>query len=210
MSAVEGVKRNSNKLRGTIKETLEGGATHFDGPDANLIKFHGMYQEDDRDERTARMKAKQDPKHILMVRTKIPGGQVTAEQYLALDAIADRLANGTLRITTRQDIQFHGVLMTTVKELIQVINKVKMTTFGGCGDVERNVMCTAIPRKTKAHAELLETAKQISGATLPKTNAYVQIWLDGEKVKLEDEPANDPLYNDAYLPRKFKTAMVIP
>ncbi|MBI3828201.1 MAG: NADPH-dependent assimilatory sulfite reductase hemoprotein subunit [Planctomycetes bacterium] len=210
MSEVEGVKRNSNKLRGTIKETLASGATHFEGPNANLIKFHGMYQEDDRDERSARMKAKQDPKHILMVRTKIPGGQVTAEQYLALDGMADKLANGTLRITTRQDIQFHGVLMSGVKELIAAISHARLTTFGGCGDVERNIMCTAIPRKTAMHAELFETAKAISNALLPKTNAYFQIWLDGEKLKLEDEPAIDPIYTDAYLPRKFKTAMMIP
>jgi len=210
MSDVEGVKRNSNKLRGTIKEVLAGEASHFDGPNANLIKFHGMYQEDDRDERNKRNKAKQEPAYILMVRTKIPGGHLTAEQYLVLDGLTNKLADGTMRITTRQDIQFHGVLMGNVKELIKSINLAKMTTFGGCGDVARNVMCAAAPYKTPAHAEMLATAIQISNLTLPKSNAYFEIWLDGEKLKLDEEPAVDPLYSDAYLPRKFKTAMIIP
>jgi len=210
MSVVEGHKRNSNALRGTIQEVLSGTANHFEGPDANLIKFHGIYQEDDRDERAKRAKARQDPAYILMVRTKIPGGHLTPDQYLALDGFVDKLADGSLRITTRQDIQFHGVLIGNLKDLLKAIQKARLTTFGGCGDVQRNVMASPVPRNTPAHGQIHEDALAISNALLPKTKAYFEIWLDGEKVKLDGPEPLDPLYTDQYLPRKFKTAIIIP
>ena len=211
MGEVEGIKRNSRQLRGSIRETLQSGTSHFTGGDTALIKYHGIYQQDDRDQRIARMKAKQEEAFMLMVRTKIPGGGLTAEQYLALDRLSDGLANGTLRITTRQDIQFHGVLIGGLRELIQRINAAQVTTFGGCGDVERNVMATAAPFDTPVHREVQRAAKELSDALLPKTRAYFEVWLNGEKIKLESQPEPlDPLYTDAYLPRKFKTAIAIP
>jgi sulfite reductase beta subunit-like hemoprotein len=206
---VEDVKKQSNQLRGTIGESLSKTSATFDADEKTLIKFHGMYQEDDRDERVARQKAKQDPRWILMVRTKIPGGGLTGEQYIAIDRLATLWANGTLRITTRQDIQFHGVLKANVRDLVRSINEVKMTTFGGCGDVERNVMASPMPFHTPAHQEVQKLAREVSHALLPSSNAYFEVWLGGKKVELSEEKA-DPLYGPTYLPRKFKTAIIVP
>ena len=219
MSNVEDVKKNSHQLRGTLPESLASGSPQFSDDEKHLIKFHGIYQQDDRDERIERQKAKQDAAWILMVRSKIPGGGLSAEQYLALDRLADEFGNGTLRITTRQDFQFHGILKSDVKQLIRKINDAQVTTFGGCGDVERNVMATPAPFDTPAHREVQRVARELSHELLPKTNAYFEVWLNGEKVKinptdrsdqknLSDQP--DPLYGETYLPRKFKTTIVLP
>ncbi|MCZ7645095.1 MAG: NADPH-dependent assimilatory sulfite reductase hemoprotein subunit [Planctomycetota bacterium] len=209
MSAEE-IKKNSRGLRGTVAETLAGGAASFSKPDQNVIKFHGIYQEEDRDQRIARIKAKQDRAWILMVRTKLPGGQLTAKQYLALDKLCDELGNGTLRITTRQDFQFHGVVQQDLKPLIRKLNEVEVTTFGGCGDVERNVVASPAPFADEVHREVQRLAQEISAATLPATRAYFEIWLDGAKLPREAPAEPDPLYKDVYLPRKFKTAIVAP
>jgi sulfite reductase (ferredoxin) len=208
---VEDVKKNSQQLRGTLKETLAANTPTFSDDEKVLIKFHGMYQQDDRDERVARQKAKEEPKWIVMVRSKIPGGELKAEQFLALDTLTDKLANGTMRITTRQDIQFHGVLKSDVKELIRGINEVRLTTYGGCGDVSRNVVATPAPFDTPVHNEVQRTAQAISDALLPRSRAYMEVWLNGEKVKLSETPESaDPLYGDTYLPRKFKVAIIVP
>jgi sulfite reductase (ferredoxin) len=208
---VEDVKKQSQQLRGTLKESIEANTPKFSDDEKVIIKFHGMYQQDDRDERMPRMKAKQEPAWIVMVRSKIPGGQLTGEQYLALDTLTDRLANGTMRITTRQDIQFHGVLKSDVKELIRGINEIRLTTYGGCGDVSRNVVATPAPFDTPIHNEVQRVAQEISDAMLPRSKAYMEVWLNGEKVKLSNEPEPpDPLYGDAYLPRKFKVAVIVP
>jgi sulfite reductase (ferredoxin) len=206
---VEEIKKQSKNLRGTLSDSLTKSSAAFDADERNLIKFHGMYQEDDRDERITRQKAKLDPKWILMVRSKIPGGGLTGEQYLAIDRLATLWANGTLRITTRQDIQFHGVLKCNVRDLVRSINEAKVTTFGGCGDVERNVMASPMPFHTLAHQEAQKLAREVSNALLPTTNAYFEVWLGGKKVELGEEKP-DPLYGETYLPRKFKTAIVIP
>ncbi|MBE7466210.1 MAG: NADPH-dependent assimilatory sulfite reductase hemoprotein subunit [Planctomycetes bacterium] len=206
MGNVEEVKKNSQGLRGTIAETLARKDACFNDTDQHVIKFHGLYQEDDRDERMARIKAKEEPAYILMVRCKLPGGKLSAAQYLAMDQICGDLGNGSLRVTTRQDFQFHGVLLGNVKELIQKIYAAEVTTFGGCGDVERNVVATPAPFAEPMYREIQEAAQQLSAATLPKTRAYFDVWLDGEKLKREDEP--DPLYKDVYLPRKFKSAIL--
>jgi len=207
---VEEVKLASNQLRGTLQESLATAAPTFTDDEKHLIKFHGMYQQDDRDERITRQKAKEEPAWMLMVRSKIPGGGLTGEQYLALDKLVDSLGNGTLRITTRQDIQFHGVLKSNVKELIRKINEAQVTTFGGCGDVERNVMASPLPFDSSALIEAQRQAKELSNALLPQTKAYMELWLNGEKVKLDSnaEPV-DPLYGPTYLPRKFKTAIAV-
>jgi sulfite reductase beta subunit-like hemoprotein len=208
---VEDVKKDSQQLRGTLKESLASNTPTFTEDEKVLIKFHGMYQQDDRDERIQRQKAKQDPAWSVMVRSKIPGGSLTGEQYLSLDSLTDRLANGAMRITTRQDIQFHGVLKCNAKELLQRINEIRLTTYGGCGDVSRNVVACAAPFDTSVHNEVQRTAQAISTALLPTSKAYMEVWLNGEKVPLDPTPEKpDPLYGDAYLPRKFKVAIIVP
>src|SRR6516162_3241434 len=154
-SAVEGIKENSRALRGTIGEDLAKDSDHFGEQDKQLLKFHGSYQQEDRDARKARRGEGLGKHFMFMVRCKIPGGRVTAEQYLALDKLADAYGNGTLRFTSRQGIQFHGVLKSNLKDTIAGINATLLTTLGACGDVERNVMaCPAPHRHDAAHDEL--------------------------------------------------------
>ncbi len=204
-SKVEATKRGSRHLRGTIKETLAGEATHFDEADATLLKFHGSYQQDDRDERRALRDSGQEKAYIFMVRLAIPGGVVTADQYLTLDQLADTHGNGSLRVTTRQGFQFHGVLKKNLKATIAEVNKALLTTISACGDVERNVMSCPAPLDDEPHRLLRETAREIAVQLRPASRAYYEIWLD------EDEVVNtqdaEPFYGDTYLPRKFKTGI---
>lgn len=204
-SKVEGHKRGSRHLRGTIRQTLDGTATHFDEADANLLKFHGAYQQDDRDQRRALRDSGQDKAHQFMVRMAIPGGAVTANQYLALDELADRHANGSLRVTTRQGFQLHGVLKSNLKATIAEINHTLLTTLSACGDVERNVMACPAPIDDEPHALLRRIAPEIAKALRPASRAYHEIWLDEEEiVSTQNE---EPFYGDTYLPRKFKTGI---
>ena len=209
-SPVERIKRDSRNLRGTLVESLQDpltGAIRED--DTVLIKFHGSYQQDDRDIRDERRRQKLEPAYSFMIRTRLPGGVCTPTQWLQLDEIARRYANGTLRITTRQAFQFHGVIKTELKTTMQAINASLMDTLAACGDVNRNVMASANPVETRAHPVVHEWAKQLSEHLLPQTRAYHEIWLDGEKVaSTEDEV--EPLYGPTYLPRKFKAAIVVP
>ncbi|MBX6320776.1 MAG: NADPH-dependent assimilatory sulfite reductase hemoprotein subunit [Rhodospirillaceae bacterium] len=207
LSEVEGVKARSRHLRGTIAENLAAGTTHFDGADANLLKFHGSYQQYDRDSATARKQAGREKAWQLMVRAKIPGGRLTPAQYLALDALADEYGNGTLRITTRQGIQLHGVLKDDLKATIARINAAMLTTLGACGDVVRNVITTPAPIADAVHRRLEEDARRLSAHFLPRTGAYHEIWLDGEPVEGGER---EPLYGNTYLPRKFKIALAAP
>ena len=204
-SKVEGIKRGSRHLRGTIKETLAGPATHFDEPDANLLKFHGTYQQDDRDARRALRDSGQEKAFMFMVRVAIPGGVVTADQYLKLDELADVCGNGSLRVTTRQGFQFHGVLKERLKETIAGVNQVLLTTISACGDVERNVMACPAPLDDEPHALLRQTARDIAVQLRPASRAYYEIWLDEEELVNTQE--DEPFYGDTYLPRKFKTAI---
>ena len=204
-SKVEVAKRHGKHLRGAIAETLASEATHFAEDDVSLLKFHGSYQQDDRDLRRAREAAGQEKAYAFMVRVAIPAGAITAEQYLGLEEIADEHGNHTLRVTTRQGFQFHGVLKGDLKATIAGINQKLLTTIAACGDVERNVMGCSAPLGDADH----ETVRQVAGAIArelrPATRAYHEIWLDGEKeVSTEEE---EPFYGDRYLPRKFKTAV---
>ncbi len=204
-SAVEGIKEASRQLRGSIADELRSGVDHFNDANKNLIKFHGSYQQEDRDARKTRRKEGVGKYYMFMVRCKIPGGRVTADQYLAIDELAGRYANGTLRFTTRQGIQLHGVLMKDLKATIAGINESLLTTLGACGDVERNVMaCPAAFDPVRR--QLQKLADRIADYFAPRTRAYHEIWLNGNRVS---EPAeiDEPIYGKSYLPRKFKTGL---
>ena len=209
-SPVERIKRDSRLLRGTLAESLQDpltGAIRED--DTVLIKFHGSYQQDDRDIRDERRRQKLEPAYSFMIRTRLPGGVCTPTQWLQLDDIARRYANATLRITTRQAFQFHGVIKTELKATMQAINAALLDTIAACGDVNRNVMASANPVETSVHPVVHDWAKKLSEHLLPQTNAYHEIWLDGEKV-VSTEAEVEPLYGPTYLPRKFKSAIVVP
>jgi sulfite reductase (ferredoxin) len=204
-SKVEVAKRNGRRLRGSIAETLASDATHFEHDDIQLLKFHGTYQQDSRDERRGREAAGAEKAYSFMVRVAIPAGAITADQYLGLERIADQHANGTLRVTTRQGFQFHGVLKGDLKATIAGVNQELLTTIAACGDVERNVMGCSAPLADADHAAVREAAEAIAAELRPGSRAYHEIWLDGEKqVSTEEE---EPFYGDRYLPRKFKTAV---
>jgi sulfite reductase (ferredoxin) len=205
-SKVEHAKRQSRHLRGTIAETLRTDVTHFDGDDVTLLKFHGSYQQDDRDARKRRDEGGEKA-YAFMVRVALPAGALDAGQYLALEEVADRWANGTLRVTTRQGFQFHGVLMRGLKETIAEVNRRLMTTLAACGDVSRNVMGCPAPIADEAHAAVRAVARGIAERLRPGSRAYHEIWLDGEK-QVSTE-AEEPFYGDAYLPRKFKTGVAL-
>jgi sulfite reductase (ferredoxin) len=212
-SAVEVQKETSRALRGTIVDELAKEGTPFNDQDKNLLKFHGTYQQEDRDARKLRKGDGLGKHYMFMVRCKIPGGRVTADQYLALDELAGKYANGTLRFTSRQGIQFHGVLKRDLKATIAGINETLLTTLGACGDVERNVMaCPAPHHHDGVHAELQATAARLATHLAPRTAAYHEIWLNGKS--LHDHPTRpvepEPLYGKVYLPRKFKTGLALP
>jgi sulfite reductase (NADPH) hemoprotein beta-component len=204
----EGLKANNTTLAGTIAQTLaDANATHFTDDDYEFLKFHGIYQQDDRDKR------KVAKYYMLMVRTKFPGGVLSAPQYLACDDLASRYANNTLRITTRQDFQFHGILKANVRQTMKGLNEALISTIAACGDVERNVMAPPTPATSPLVDEVLAQARNLSNVLAPKTRAYHSIWIEGKELDLKaDENANfvDPLYGKTYLPRKFKTAFAIP
>jgi len=208
-SPVERIKLASRYLRGTLEESLADpltGAIRED--DTTLIKFHGSYQQDNRDIRDERRRQKLEPAYSFMIRTRLPGGVCTPEQWLKLDAIARTYAGAALRITTRQAFQLHGVIKTELKTTMQALNAALIDTIAACGDVNRNVLVSANPVESRAHAAVYECAKRVSEHFLPRTRAYHEIWLDGEKVTGAEDA--EPIYGPAYLPRKFKTAFVVP
>jgi sulfite reductase (NADPH) hemoprotein beta-component len=207
-SANEILKQRDPTLSGTIAQTLaDPQADHFVEDDAQFLKFHGVYPQDDRDLR------KTGKKYILMVRCRIPGGVLTPAQYLACDDLSARYANNTLRVTSRQGFQFHGVLKGGLRALVKEINDALLGTLAACGDVNRNVMAPPTPAMNKLGVQVQEHARQAAAAVLPRTRAYHSIWIEGVPLNLED-PANkdfvDPLYGKTYLPRKFKIAFAIP
>jgi sulfite reductase (ferredoxin) len=215
-SAVETQKESSRQLRGDIAEELAGPTDHFNDANKNLLKFHGTYQQEDRDARKNRSKAGLGKHFMFMVRCRIPGGRLTAEQYLAIDDLAGQFANCTLRLTTRQGIQLHGVLKSDLKATIAGINTTLLTTLGACGDVERNVMVSPAPHyHSGVQAELQAMADLIVKQLAPRTRAYHEIWLNGKPAALpaaDGPPAtnDEPLYGKVYLPRKFKTGIALP
>ena len=209
LTPIERIKSESRHLRGTLVESLADpltGAIRED--DTALIKFHGSYQQDDRDLRDERRRQKLEPAYSFMIRTRLPGGVCTPAQWLALDEIARRYGNGTLRLTTRQAFQFHGVIKTELKTTMAAINATLVDTIAACGDVNRNVLASPNPVESRAHAAAYEWAKRLSEHLLPHTRAYHEIWLDGEKVA--GSPDVEPIYGPTYLPRKFKAAIAVP
>ncbi|RJS62488.1 assimilatory sulfite reductase (NADPH) hemoprotein subunit [Bacillus sp. PK3_68] len=210
-SDVERIKRESDYLRGTLAETLADPITAGIPDDDNrLMKFHGSYLQDDRDLRNERERQKLEPAYQFMVRVRAPGGVATAEQWLAMDDIAQKYGNGTLKLTTRQAFQMHGILKWNMKKSIQEINAVLMDTLAACGDVNRNVMCNPNPYQSEIHSEVYEWSRKLSEYLSPRTRAYHEIWLDEEKVAGTPEEEVEPMYGALYLPRKFKIGIAVP
>ncbi|MEC6825131.1 assimilatory sulfite reductase (NADPH) hemoprotein subunit [Photobacterium piscicola] len=209
LSDNERLKRQSNFLRGTIEQDLDDRITGgFSADNFQLIRFHGMYQQDDRDIRAERAKQKLEPLQNVMLRARMPGGVITPKQWLAIDKFADEHTSyGSIRLTTRQTFQFHGVLKPNIKLMHQTLNSIGIDSIATAGDVNRNVLCTTNPVESELHQQAYEWAKKISEHLLPKTRAYAEIWLDGEKRETTDE---EPILGSNYLPRKFKTTVVIP
>ncbi len=215
LSSVERIKKASNGLRGTLKESLQDditGALRED--DQSLIKFHGLYQQDDRDRREERNNKKLEWLYSYMIRLRLPGGFLTSEQWIGLHHIAGEHSTGTIKITTRQTVQLHGILKSQIKPTIQSFNTFQLDSIAACGDVNRNVTCSAHPKESAIHEEVFAYADKLSVMALPKTRAYYDIWLDEEKITdkkdLSAVAEEDPLYQDRYLPRKFKIGIVIP
>ena len=204
----EEIKDAIPTLAGTIAATLnDAGADHFSEDDNQFLKFHGSYQQDDRDLR------KTVKKYIMMVRSRVPGGVMTAKQWQVFDLLASTHGNNTLRITTRQTIQFHGILKSGLRAVIQGINKSLLSTLAACGDVNRNVLAPPTPAYTRAREQVYADCKRVALALAPQTKAYHSIWIDGVQLNLDDAENKsfvDPLYGKTYLPRKFKIAFVIP
>jgi sulfite reductase (ferredoxin) len=208
LSPVEAMKANSRQLRGSITDELAKDSDHFSDADKNLLKFHGTYQQEDRDARKARRKEGVGKHFMFMVRCKIPGGKLTAEQYLAVDDLAGQYSYGTLRFTSRQGIQLHGVLKSNLHATIKGINDCLLTTLGACGDVERNVMCCPAAFDP-VRKKLQLWANRIAEHLAPRSGGYHEIWLNGEK-QTQPPGEEEPIYGKVYLPRKFKTGLGIP
>ena len=201
------IKEAIPTLAGNIAATVASGTDQFSADDQQFIKFHGIYQQDDRDLR------KTQKKFMMMIRGRIPGGVMNSAQWITFDDLASSYGNNTLRITTRQSIQFHGVVMSGLGPLIKKINDCLLSTLAACGDVNRNITASPTPSQTQARAQMLEDCHRVVAALAPQTGAYHSIWIEGVQLNLED-PANkdfvDPLYGKTYLPRKFKTCFVMP
>ncbi|HET6565947.1 MAG TPA: NADPH-dependent assimilatory sulfite reductase hemoprotein subunit [Xanthomonadales bacterium] len=212
LTPVEGIKARSNFLRGTLLQSLADSATGaLAEDDTQLSKFHGFYQQDDRDVRDERRRQMLEPDHQFMIRARVPGGICTPNQWLAMDAIATEHANGTIRLTTRQAFQLHGVVKRRLKPTIKGINESLLDTIAACGDVNRNVMSTVLPEQSAIHRRVFDDAAAVSRHLTPHTNAYHEIWLDGEKLTgAAAEQENEPIYGKTYLPRKFKMSFAIP
>src|ERR1700759_3179106 len=210
LSGIEKIKQASDGLRGTIQQGLADEVTGaISEEDKALVKFHGMYLQDDRDRREERAEKKLERLYSFMIRLRLPGGLLSAEQWLATQDIAGEHTTGIIKITTRQTVQLHGLYKSHVKPTIQAFNEAKLHSIATCGDINRNVICAAHPRQSPIHKQIHDFAFRINDMLLPKTNAYYEIWLDEEKItdKKEEE---DPLYQDRYLPRKFKIGIAIP
>src|SRR5665213_3473548 len=206
----ERVKVEGDALRGTILESLHDEITGaMREEDTLVMKFHGMYQQDDRDRREERAQKKLERLFSFMIRLRMPGGILTSEQWIALNDIAGKDSTDELKITTRQTIQLHGVYKSRLKPTHKIFNQVHLDTISACGDVNRNVTCSPNPKQSPLHKEIFAYADKISTLLKPKTRAYYEIWLDEEKI-VDKKEEEDPLYKDSYLPRKFKIGICIP
>lgn len=212
LSKVEEQKQDSQGLAGNIPEFLAGDAVHMDDYGYQILKHHGSYQQDNRDVRAERKRAKLDKDWIFMIRAKIPGGRMTAEQYLGMDEIARKYTYGSLRITTRQGIQFHGIGREHLKDMIAAINRTGLSTLGACGDVNRNSMtCPVCDLEERAPLDMDGLVAHIADHFAPRSSAYWEIWCDGERLGKKVEPTREePLYGKVYLPRKFKIGIATP
>lgn len=210
-SDVERIKTESNYLRGTLERTMQYPLSSGIPEDDNrLMKFHGSYLQDDRDLRNEREKQKLEPAYQFMVRVRTPGGTATPEQWLVMDEMGRKYGNGSLKLTTRQAFQVHGILKWNVKKYMQEINDVLLDCIAACGDVNRNVMCNVNPNQSALHDEVYQWSAKLSEHLLPRTRAYHELWLDGEKVVDTQETEVEPIYGELYLPRKFKIGIAIP
>lgn len=210
LSSIEYIKIKSDGLRGTLKQSLEDNHTgNVRADDEALVKFHGMYVQDDRDRRVERAEKKLDKLYSFMIRLRIPGGVISAAQWEAIHTVSEEYGTGVLKITTRQTIQLHGLLKHQLKDTIQGFLTAKLDAIAACGDVNRNVICSAHPQVSSLFQQIHAYADRISALLLPKTQSYYEVWIDGEKVYDRSAEA-DPLYEDRYLPRKFKIAIAIP
>lgn len=210
LSVIERIKTGSDGLRGTIVESLQDeltGAIRED--DQALIKFHGMYQQDDRDRREERAEKKLDRLYSFMIRLRLAGGFLKPEQWIATHHIAGAHSTGVIKITSRQTVQLHGLIKSHIKPTIQAFNEANLNSIATCGDINRNVLCSSHPGESAIHEQVFKYAEKISDLLMPKTRAYYEIWLDEEKI-IDKKDEEDPLYQDRYLPRKFKIAIAIP
>lgn len=211
LSRNERIKEASDYLRGTLAEGLREEATGAIGEDdGQLVKFHGMYLQDDRDLRPERTRKKLEKAFGFMIRLRISGGVLSGEQWLALDRIARDYAGDAIRLTTRQTIQYHGIIKSNLKATMKSIDAILLNTIAACGDVNRNVMCDSNPHQSGAHAQAIALARAISDHLLPRTPAWREIWLDGERIAGGEEEAVEPIYGKTYMPRKFKTVIAVP
>ncbi|MCC8302215.1 assimilatory sulfite reductase (NADPH) hemoprotein subunit [Bacillus sp. ICE1] len=210
-SDVEEIKEKSDYLRGTLKEVmLDRISAGIPDDDNRLMKHHGSYLQDDRDLRNERQKQKLEPAYQFMLRVRMPGGVSTSEQWLVMDELAQKYGNNTLKLTTRETFQMHGILKWNMKKTIQKINAALLDTIAACGDVNRNVMCASNPHQSEIHAEVYEWSKKLSDDLLPRTRAYHEIWLDEERVAGTPDTETEPMYGPLYLPRKFKIGIAVP
>ena len=210
LSAIEKIKTASDGLRGSINESLKDeitGAIRED--DKAVIKFHGMYEQDDRDRREERAAKKLDRLYTFMIRLRLPGGFISAEKWMAAHHVAGENSTGVIKITTRQTIQLHGLLKSSIRPTIQAFNEAHLDSIATCGDINRNITCAAHPTQSALHAEVFAFADRISTLLMPKTKAYYEIWIGDDKIADKKEE-DDPLYQDRYLPRKFKIGIAIP
>jgi len=209
-SSIEKIKKASDGLRGTIEESLANEITGaISEDDQALLKFHGMYQQDDRDRREERAEKKLERLYSFMIRLRLPGGFLKPEQWIATHHIAGENSTGVIKITTRQTLQLHGLIKSKIKPTIQAFSEAGLNSIATCGDINRNVICAAHPMQSPIHAKVHAYAKTISDLLLPKTRAYYEIWLGEEKL-VDKKDEEDTLYQDRYLPRKFKIAIGIP
>ncbi|AOY04914.1 assimilatory sulfite reductase (NADPH) hemoprotein subunit [Bacillus subtilis] len=210
-SDVERIKKESDYLRGTLKEVmLDRISAGIPDDDNRLMKHHGSYLQDDRDLRNERQKQKLEPAYQFMLRVRMPGGVSTPEQWLVMDDLSQKYGNGTLKLTTRETFQMHGILKWNMKKTIQTIHSALLDTIAACGDVNRNVMCASNPYQSEIHSEVYELSKKLSDDLLPRTRAYHEIWLDEERVAGTPEEEVEPMYGPLYLPRKFKIGIAVP
>ena len=210
LSANEKIKVESDFLRGTIIDSLADNSTgSIPASDAQLTKFHGTYLQDDRDKRASLLKEKKEKAFSFMIRIRVPGGVCTPKQWLGIDELSDKFADGTIKLTTRQAFQLHGILKSNLKQTMKEINDTLLDTLAACGDVNRNVMSPANPFESELHSQALEVAQNIHDHLTPRTSSYAEIWLDGEKTSIGEQEV-EPIYGKTYLPRKFKIAVALP